>query len=109
MMGHGKPSLTTVKVETKMEEPLPTSTADEATQDIMKDASQIGQEATRCARQARRLQEIVHRLRRKAADYPVNEHHGDAPWEFRQQDKETLATIHDELNDEAAYTIKKNV
>ena len=68
--GHGKPKIrpTTLTNEADIREEC--TSPDKALESILLHATSVGKEATRCAKQAKRLKEIINRLMRKAAGFP---------------------------------------
>ena len=59
MMGHGKPNLVQKKVITRVDDRKLYVQHDAAAQDLINDATAIGQDAIHCSTQAKRLQAII--------------------------------------------------
>ena len=68
---HEKINLQKVKIATNCDNPEFHNDQDEAMESLHDNESEIGNEAKWCAKQGRRLQEMVHQLRRKAAVLPA--------------------------------------
>ena len=75
MNGHGKPHIRPFEIKTKMNQLDANTCTDEALQSLLEHASCEGKEATRCNKQANRLQQLVHRLRLKGAKFPAKTKH----------------------------------
>ena len=72
--GHGKPFIKPTIVQTNMEETAKYTDPDAANASLAEHATQMGQDAKRCHLQAARMQQVLNRLKRQAAGYPVRTH-----------------------------------
>ena len=109
MAGHGKPNIKVTKVPANIPIREQATDADKATESIANHATAEGREAQRCQRQHRRLQQIIDRLKRKAAHFPNNHKKQEGYRARTTVDKSTLTKIHNAMNRDAVNNIIKNL
>ena len=112
MKGHGKPKIKRCNLTVKLEPNQQPSNDDEADACLDNQASGFGKQATRCLTQSRRLQQIINRLRRQQAGYPmplrIDGTPSHAGFSFDEEKKDTLKRIHDQMNIETKQAIIKH-
>ena len=104
MFGHGRPNIKVSKVPQHLHDRTIISDPDAANKSLYENATGEGEEAQRCVLQYRRLQQIVHRLRRKAANFPSHNN----PKHDRERsamDKRLFRKTRDDMNKGAVTVI----
>ena len=104
MGGHGKTNVKVCKVPFDIQHGELATAPDDAAKSLQEHSTAEGKEAQRCQRQQNRINQIIHRLRRRAAKFPMHNnsnHHRPRTTCSAQQ----LARTHDEMNDSTVKAI----
>ena len=105
-MLHGRPKLVTNHIWTTTDFKPWHDDSDEAINSLLLHATNEGANARRCLSQARRIQQIISRLRRKAANYlPRN---GSIAPPLTNDQRHSLQVTHQLLNYHAVAHIRKH-
>ena len=101
--GHGKPKMTTQTVKTNVQPREAYTDPDKATQSLIDNSINCGEEANRCNKQQRRIQQIIQRLRKRANNFYGRRDAADPNlnFEFHEDDMPSVLRVHDQLNEEA--------
>ena len=108
--GHGKPKMTTQSIKTNMQPRQTYIDQYKATQSLIDNALNCGDEANRCNQQQRRIHQIIQRLKNKPAFCYGRRNANDPNLNFEPDDDfiEHVKLTHTKLNEEATKLIAQD-